>query len=115
MSAVVSAKSHLLNALELNFHPAFSYQAGSSNAITVAKYDRHSSIDGKRGLGVKKMQMVQIHGQTDRNSMVARHARCPDETLKRIVDAFNVSQNDYVVVETSKGNYLYFLFILSYK
>ena len=27
------------------------------------------------------------------------------ETLKKIVDAFNASQSDYVVVETNKGNY----------
>ena len=27
------------------------------------------------------------------------------ETLKKIVDAFNASQNDYVVIETNKGNY----------
>jgi len=27
------------------------------------------------------------------------------ETLKKIVDAFNASQSDFVVVETNKGNY----------
>ena len=27
------------------------------------------------------------------------------ETLKKMVDAFNASQSDYVVVETNKGNY----------
>ena len=27
------------------------------------------------------------------------------ETLKKIVDAFNASQSDFVVIETNKGNY----------
>ena len=27
------------------------------------------------------------------------------ETLKKIVDAFNASQKEYVVIETNKGNY----------